>query len=71
MIGAWVRFMSIGKVIYYHRRKQNKTQEQLCQGICSVTHLSKIENNAKEANPKTLQMLCDRLQISLDESGSY
>jgi HTH-type transcriptional regulator, quorum sensing regulator NprR len=58
--------MSIGKVIYYHRRKQNKTQEQLCQGICSVTHLSKIENNVKEANPKTLQMLCDRLQISIE-----
>lgn len=69
MIGAWVRFMSIGKVIYYHRRKQNKTQEQLCQGICSVTHLSKIENNVKEANPKTLQMLCDRLQISLDDES--
>ncbi|WP_180230105.1 helix-turn-helix domain-containing protein [Bacillus sp. AFS073361] len=61
--------MSIGKVIYYHRRKQNKTQEQLCQGICSVTHLSKIENNAKDANPKTLQMLCDRLQISLEDES--
>ncbi|MBV7504351.1 tetratricopeptide repeat protein [Bacillus sp. sid0103] len=61
--------MSIGKVIYYHRRKQNKTQEQLCHGICSVTHLSKIENNVKEANPKTLQMLCDRLQISLEEES--
>jgi HTH-type transcriptional regulator, quorum sensing regulator NprR len=61
--------MSIGKVIYYHRRKQNKTQEQLCQGICSVTHLSKIENNVKEANPKTLQLLCDRLQISIEEEN--
>jgi HTH-type transcriptional regulator, quorum sensing regulator NprR len=61
--------MSIGKVIYYHRRKQNKTQEQLCQGICSVTHLSKIENNAKEANPKTLQLLCERLQISIEEEN--
>ncbi|MCM3691853.1 helix-turn-helix domain-containing protein [Neobacillus niacini] len=61
--------MSIGKVIYYHRRKQNKTQEQLCQGICSVTHLSKIENNVKEANLKTLQMLCDRLDISIEEEN--
>jgi HTH-type transcriptional regulator, quorum sensing regulator NprR len=61
--------MSIGKVIYYHRRKQNKTQEQLCQGICSVTHLSKIENNVKEANPKTLQLLCERLQISIEEEN--
>ena len=61
--------MSIGKVIYYHRRKQNKTQEQLCQGICSVTHLSKIENNVKEANQKTLQLLCERLQISIEEEN--
>jgi HTH-type transcriptional regulator, quorum sensing regulator NprR len=59
--------MPIGKIIYYHRRKQKKTQEQLCQGICSVTHLSKIENNAKEANPQTLQLLCDRLGISIEE----
>ncbi|MEH6991671.1 helix-turn-helix domain-containing protein [Neobacillus drentensis] len=61
--------MSIGKVIYYHRRKQNKTQEQLCQGICSVTHLSKIENNVKEANLKTIQLLCDRLHISIEEEN--
>ncbi|MGG3564940.1 helix-turn-helix domain-containing protein [Neobacillus rhizosphaerae] len=61
--------MSIGKVIYYHRRKQNKTQEQLCHGICSVTHLSKIENNVKDANPKTLQLLCERLKISMEEEN--
>ncbi|MFP7297133.1 helix-turn-helix domain-containing protein [Neobacillus niacini] len=61
--------MSIGKVIYYHRRRQNKTQEQLCQGICSVTHLSKIENNVKDANPKTLQLLCERLNISIEEEN--
>jgi HTH-type transcriptional regulator, quorum sensing regulator NprR len=59
--------MPIGKIIYYHRRKQKKTQEQLCQGICSVTHLSKIENNTKEANQQTLQLLCDRLGISIEE----
>ncbi|KON88076.1 hypothetical protein AF332_15495 [Sporosarcina globispora] len=61
--------MSIGKIIYYHRKKQHKTQEQLCQGICSVTHLSKIENNFKEANIKTLQMLCERLEISIEEEN--
>ncbi|MDN3018330.1 helix-turn-helix domain-containing protein [Paenibacillus sp. BSR1-1] len=61
--------MSIGKVIYYHRRKQNKTQEQLCHGICSITHLSKIENNTKDANPKTLKLLCERLQISIEEEN--
>ncbi|MDM5156905.1 helix-turn-helix transcriptional regulator [Bacillus sp. DX1.1] len=61
--------MSIGKIIYYHRKKQNKTQEQLCNGICSITHLSKIENNFKEAHTKTLQMLCERLQISIEEEN--
>ncbi|MCM3738065.1 helix-turn-helix transcriptional regulator [Bacillus cytotoxicus] len=59
--------MGIGKIIYYHRKKQSKTQEQLCSGICSVTHLSKIENNSKEANIDTLKLLCDRLGISVEE----
>ncbi|KQL41088.1 hypothetical protein AN960_05795 [Bacillus sp. FJAT-25509] len=59
--------MSIGKIIYYHRKKQHMTQEQLCHGICSATHLSKIENNSKEANIKTLQKLCERLEISMEE----
>ncbi|MGG2016617.1 tetratricopeptide repeat protein [Bacillus sp. S10(2024)] len=59
--------MGIGKIIYYHRKKQSKTQEQLCKGICSVTHLSKIENNSKEANLDTLKLLCERLGISIEE----
>ena len=62
-------FMSIGKIIYYHRKKQHKTQEQLCHGICSVSHLSRIENNFKEANTKTLQLLCERLHISIEEEN--
>ncbi|MBO9130679.1 helix-turn-helix domain-containing protein [Bacillus sp. 165] len=61
--------MSVGKIIYYHRKKQNKTQEQLCKGICSVTHMSKIENNSKEVNLKTLQLLCERLGISIEEEN--
>lgn len=59
--------MGIGKIIYYHRKKQSKTQEQLCKGICSVTHLSKIENNSKEVNLDTLKLLCERLGISIEE----
>ncbi|MBM7585937.1 tetratricopeptide (TPR) repeat protein [Bacillus pakistanensis] len=61
--------MSIGRIIYYHRKKQNKTQEQLCQGICSPTHLSKIENNSKEGNLETMEMLCYRLGISIEEEN--
>lgn len=61
--------MHIGKIIYYHRKKQKKTQEQLCQGICSTTHLSKIENSPKEGNLETLEMLCNRLGISIEEEN--
>ncbi|WP_417897760.1 helix-turn-helix transcriptional regulator [Bacillus haimaensis] len=61
--------MSIGRVIYYHRKKQYMTQEQLCQGICSSTHLSKIENNSKEVNLETLELLCKRLGISIEEEN--
>ncbi|MGR3765735.1 helix-turn-helix domain-containing protein [Rossellomorea sp. NS-SX7] len=59
--------MSIGRIIYYHRKKQNKTQEQLCRGICSTTHLSKIENSSKEGNLETLELLCKRLGVSIEE----
>jgi HTH-type transcriptional regulator, quorum sensing regulator NprR len=58
--------MEIGKIIYYHRKNQCKTQEELCKGICSITHLSKIENNTKEANVDTLNLLCERLNISIE-----
>ena len=59
--------MSIGRIIYYHRKKQSKTQEQLCKGICSTTHLSKIENSSKEGNLETLELLCKRLGVSIEE----
>lgn len=34
----------IGKQVFYKRLQQKMTQEELCQGICSVSYLSKIEN---------------------------
>ncbi|WP_179865420.1 helix-turn-helix transcriptional regulator [Bacillus sp. AFS017336] len=59
--------MNLGKIINYHRKKQHMTQEQLCHGICSASHLSKIENDTKEANIETLKLLCNRLGISIDD----
>jgi HTH-type transcriptional regulator, quorum sensing regulator NprR len=58
--------MDIGRIIYYHRKDQGKTQEEVCKGICSITHLSKIENNSKEANLDTLNLLCEQLGISIE-----
>ncbi|PGS51701.1 helix-turn-helix transcriptional regulator [Bacillus sp. AFS041924] len=59
--------MKIGKIINYHRKKQQMTQEQLCDGICSISHLSKIENNSKEVNIATLNLLCLKLGISVED----
>lgn len=58
--------MNIGAIIKYHRQLKNMTQFELCNGICSVTHLSKFENYNKEANWETIMLLLDRLGISLD-----
>ena len=43
------------------------TQEELCQGICSVSYLSKIENGKIEASEEILQLLCARLEIAVTD----
>ncbi|VEF46869.1 transcriptional activator [Bacillus freudenreichii] len=58
--------MNIGAMIKYHRQLRNMTQSELCNGICSVTHLSKFENYNKEVNQETIMLLLDRLDISLE-----
>lgn len=59
--------MKIGPLIKYHRTKKKMTQAKLCEGICSITHLSKIENNFREGNAETIQLLLERLKIDIKE----
>ncbi|MFB5086027.1 helix-turn-helix transcriptional regulator [Psychrobacillus sp. PGGUH221] len=59
--------MQIGSLIKYHRTKKGITQRELAMGICSIPHLSKIENNAKDANKETLRLLLERLEINLQD----
>lgn len=59
--------MKIGSLIKYYRTKQGLTQNELAMGICSIPHLSKIENNSKEANEETIRLLLERLNIQLQE----
>ncbi|WP_144522559.1 transcriptional regulator [Bacillus pumilus] len=56
--------INIGQIIKLYRYKQNMTQSELAEGICSVSHLSKIENGSKEANQDTINLLLERLGIS-------
>jgi len=59
--------MKIGSLIKYHRTKLGMTQNSLAMGICSIPHLSKIENNNKEANSETIRLLLERLNIDLQD----
>ncbi|GAE33251.1 helix-turn-helix domain-containing protein [Halalkalibacter akibai] len=57
--------MKVGTVIKYYRVKRNLTQSQLADGICSIPHLSKIENNSYSANEETATLLLDKLGVEL------
>lgn len=59
--------VKIGPLIKYHRTKKRITQATLCEGICSITHLSKIENNNREGNAETIRLLLERLKVNLRE----
>lgn len=59
--------INIGQIIKLYRYKQNMTQSELAEGICSVSHLSKIENGSKEANQDTINLLLERLGISQEK----
>ncbi|MED4203733.1 helix-turn-helix transcriptional regulator [Neobacillus mesonae] len=56
-----------GKLIKFYREKAGMTQGQLCEGICSITHLSKIERGVTEYSGEITYLLSQRLNISLDE----
>jgi HTH-type transcriptional regulator, quorum sensing regulator NprR len=56
-----------GKLIKFYREKAGLTQGQLCEGICSVTHLSKIERGITEYSGEITDLLSKRLEICQDD----
>ena len=59
--------MEFGPLIKYYRTQKGITQKELAAGICSIPHLSKIENNSKDANDETISLLLERLEVSFEE----
>jgi HTH-type transcriptional regulator, quorum sensing regulator NprR len=57
----------IGERIYYFRKLNGQTQEELAHGICSISHLSKIENGHETPSDHILEHLCRRLNTSLKD----
>ena len=56
-----------GSIIQYFRQKKGLTQEELGHGICSKTHLSKIERGLTEVSDETISLLCARMGFDIDE----
>lgn len=59
MIGGWIRT---------YRLDQNMSQTSLCQGICAVSYLSKIETNQVVASHEIITLLFDRLGYDMPEN---
>ncbi|WP_299739244.1 helix-turn-helix domain-containing protein [Rossellomorea sp. y25] len=54
-----------GKIISFYREKRQMTQRDLGIGICSSTHVSKIERGLTEYSIEVLNLLANRLQVDL------
>ncbi|MDQ0270071.1 helix-turn-helix domain-containing protein [Cytobacillus purgationiresistens] len=59
-----------GRIIKYYREKAKLTQKDIVQGICSITHISKIEREITEYSSEIVTLLCKRLQIDMKEEKS-
>ncbi|GGF20560.1 transcriptional regulator [Halobacillus andaensis] len=55
-----------GQLIKQHRKFKNMTLEELADGICSVSYLSKIEHNTMIASDEIYRLLGKRLNIRLE-----
>ncbi|SEN54526.1 helix-turn-helix domain-containing protein [Paenibacillus sp. OV219] len=62
--------MHEGKIIKLYREKAELTQEQLGLGICSDTHISKIERGITDYASEIVILLSERLGISMEEELS-
>ncbi|SFF09666.1 Helix-turn-helix [Bacillus sp. OV194] len=60
----------VGQRIRYYRKTKGLTQEELAQGICSVSYLSKIEKGDAKSSEEVINLLCERLGISPEEVDS-
>lgn len=56
-----------GKIIKFYREQQEIKQKDLGEGICSTTHISKIERGLTEVSKETIHLLSERLGIHMEK----
>lgn len=59
--------MLTGEVIKFYRQKAGLTQEELGRGVCSVTHVSKIERGQTPYSPEIISLFSERLFIDIEK----
>lgn len=64
-------YTKIGEIIKKKRIEKNFDRNYLADGICSVTHLRRIENGERCPNPIMILQLCSKLEISFEMFFSY
>jgi len=59
-------YYCIGDVIRIRRKMLGLSQEKLCEGICSVRTVSRLERNLSKPQKEIVQKLFDRLNLSTE-----
>lgn len=57
--------LSVGQIIKFYREREGMTQAQLGEGICTATHISKIENSKTDYSPEIISLFSQRLNINI------
>lgn len=60
--------MILGERLRFFRKSQQTTQEEVAEGICSVSYYSKIENGQTTPSDEIIHLLCNRLGIKIHDS---
>lgn len=59
--------INIGQIIYNIRKERGMTQEQLAEGICSISYLSKIENDQSNSSDEIVELLLEKLGLNIED----
>ncbi|GIN85860.1 hypothetical protein J6TS2_22460 [Heyndrickxia sporothermodurans] len=59
--------MQVGEIIKFYRERNGLTQAQLGQGICTATHVSKIEHGKTAFSSEIIALFSERLQIDIQK----
>jgi len=60
-----------GLLIRKRRQEREWSQAALCNGICAVSYLSKIEQGKVESSPEVLDLLFRRLDIQWQDDPAF